>query len=268
MSYEIVYNRQFLRAGEKIIPMVLIGSNNTTEIHYLSGRERRCRDWNSLMNRNNTIPLMTADEIIKKAESWTGGKYQQHFMWRSKWVDDKALLSFIKNGIKGAVSLEKLKELSLNPHEVYVRCHLSVWFKDEEGRGQNTIELLREIHTTDELLAYMDEASERLANRKSNESSIYVCVEYPYDKAVQYPKNPPTRRNSPERLESDFWVVSMKLRGHTYFVSGLHKHLKYTYSPTHAKQFKSQIIAEKWINDQNLKSRFKDIDYFKCQYVA
>ena len=112
MSYDIVYNRQFLRAGDKLVPLVLIGSNNLWETNMYGKCQRRVRNWNPLMNCCNAIPLMTADEIMAKAESWTGSEYQEHFMRNSKWVDDQGLRSFCNNAIKSAASLEELKDLS------------------------------------------------------------------------------------------------------------------------------------------------------------
>jgi len=42
------------------------------------------------MRNDSGVPLMTAEELMAKAQSWTGGEYQEHFKWHSKWVDDKA----------------------------------------------------------------------------------------------------------------------------------------------------------------------------------
>jgi hypothetical protein len=83
MSYEIVYNRQFLKIDGKIIPLALYGSNNCTEYH--NGRERREREWYSMyFNAGNQIIAVTEEEILNTIQSYTGGKYQQHFMKNSK----------------------------------------------------------------------------------------------------------------------------------------------------------------------------------------
>jgi hypothetical protein len=265
MSYEIVYNRQFLRVGDKIIPLVLIGSNNTWETNYESGRERRSRDWNPLMNNRNSIPLMTEDEIMEKAQSWTGGPYQQHFMRNAKWVDDKGLLSFCKNGIKNAATLEELKELARNPNGVYVRCYLSVWFKNEKGEQQNKAELQREIHISDDLLAYIGEVNERLSQRSGE--TIYIGIEYPNDKAVRYPKEKPKRRNQLPRMESDYWVIKAG-RSDPCFVQKLSaRSLRFSFKPEYAKQFKTQAIAEKWVKEKSLEVRFR-LSPLEYQHVA
>jgi len=213
---------------------------------------------------------MTADEIMAKALSWTGGEYQEHFMWYSKWVDDKALLAFCKNGIRDAATLEELQDLSVYPENVYVRCHLSIWYKDDEGQQKSTSDLNRHIKSSDELIAYMDEAAERLLNRKSNEFAIHVCMEYPHEKAVRYPKADPPRRKKPERLDSDFWVILVKRKsGNDYFIQRLvSRQLRFAYTPDAAMQFKSQKAAEKWAVDRSVKVRFANIEALEYQYVA
>ena len=271
MSYSIVYNRQFLKAGEKIIPLVVIGCNNLWETNYYGKSQRRVRSWNPLMNGRNAIPLMTAEEIMEKAQSWTGGEYQEHFKWHSKWVDDQALLSFCKNGIKGAASLEELKERSRYPAEVYLRCHLNIWhLKDGENRERDTSELHRAIHTTESLLDYMEEVSERLAKRQPNESTIYVCIEFYHEKAVPFPKEEAKCRKRPERLTSDYWVVVIKRTyGDSCYVKKLSsRHMWYAHAPDFAKQFKTQASAEKWVKDRNIKNRFNNIKAFEFQHVS
>ena len=271
MSYDIVYKRQFLKVDNKIIPLVLIGCNNVWEnAYHRRNNQRRVRNWNPIMNPCNAVPLMTADEIMDKAQTWTGGKYQEHFKWNSKWVDDKTLLTFFKNGIKGAASLEELQELSYNPDAVYLKCHLSIWYKDEIGEQRNKNEMFKTVRTTEELLAYMKEVSKRLADRLPNETSIYICLEFPYEKAVQYTKAGPVCRKKPERLDSNFWVILAKRTGAVdYYISKLTaRKLHFSYTRDAAKQFKSQAAAEKWATDKHIKNRFVRVEGFEYQHVA
>jgi len=270
MSYDIVYNRQFIRAGDKFIPLVLIGSNNLWENTFNGNNtQRRVRNWNPLMNCCNAIPLMTADEIMAKAESWTGGEYQEHFMRNSKWVDDKALLAFFKNGIKSAATLEELQERSTYPDDVYLKCYLSIWYKDENGEQKHKSELFQTVRNTESLLAYMDIAWQRYLDRQSNENSVYICVEFPNEKVIPYPKERTIRRK-PERLESDFWVIFVKRsKGADYYVQKLaSKSLYFAYTADYAKQFKTQAAAEKWAADRLIQKRFADIDSLEYRHVA
>lgn len=61
MSYEIIYDKQFAKVGDKYIPFVLAGSNNCYDF---SGR--RTRSWWSILNDK---PLYTLEEMIEHAES-------------------------------------------------------------------------------------------------------------------------------------------------------------------------------------------------------
>lgn len=44
MSYEIIYDKQFIKVKDKFLPFVLAGSNNCFDVNH-NGRERRSRSW-------------------------------------------------------------------------------------------------------------------------------------------------------------------------------------------------------------------------------
>ena len=75
MSYEIVYGSQFIKTTRGIVPCILYGSNNCSDI-LPNGRKVAERSWS---NFNNNIIDVSSDEIIKFFKSWTGGAYQEHF---------------------------------------------------------------------------------------------------------------------------------------------------------------------------------------------
>ena len=100
MSYEIVYNRQFLKIDDKIIPLVLYGSSR--------GRERRERSWHPIYcGRNETIAF-SGNKIQERTKSHFNGC--EHFMRNGKWVDDAGLLRFFQSGIKEEKTIEELQE--------------------------------------------------------------------------------------------------------------------------------------------------------------
>jgi len=110
MSYEIVYNKQFLKIDGKIIPLILHGSNNCYEI-LSDGRQRRKREWSTIyIGGSNRSIVSTEAEIMKEIKSCCdGGEYQEHFVQNRKWVNDKGLIRFFQNGIKNAKTIEELK---------------------------------------------------------------------------------------------------------------------------------------------------------------
>ena len=159
MSYEIVYAKQFIKTNKYIIPTVLMGSNNCTM--YYGGREIRERDWTPL---SNNLVGKNEEELMKEIEKWLGSKYQQHFKYNSKWVDDKALIRFMKNGIKNALSIEEIKEQT--GHSLI--CYLSIWEEHE-----NKQELFEIISKNVDFETWLEKAKQRIENKNGNEQIYY-----------------------------------------------------------------------------------------------
>lgn len=170
MSYTIVYNRQFLKIDDKIIPLVLYGSNNCYEIMW-RGRKRRERSWNPMYLGSNKLIAITEKELMKLVEECSDGTCQEHFMRNNKFVDDKGLIRFFQNGIKNAKTIEEMKR------DYYfhgIQGYFSIW----KG-GDNTIENEIDIHSSEDLRKYLFEAQRRLDN-KTNGETIFFCLNY-YD---------------------------------------------------------------------------------------
>jgi len=271
MSYSIVYKRQFLRVGVKIIPLNLVGSNNLWE----ADNKRRVRDWNPMMNSVNDIPLLTVGEVMKTADTWTGGTYQEHFKYQSKWVDDASLIRFCKNGIKNARTIEELKALSAYPEDVYLKCRLNIWYTDGSTYAdgslcqKNKSELIRETHSSDGVLEFLSLAKNRITNKKENEVDIYVWIGFSNENVVAWPKES-IKRKKAERPSSDYWVVfAHRKSGVSAYVEKLtKKHLYFARTADTAKAFTSKKKAEYWIKERNIVERFENIESFDVQYVA
>lgn len=95
MSYEILYDTQFIRSKSGITPAILSGSNNCTEVNWtLSGRryERGERGWWVLFNRVG----VSEEDFMANIQKMTGGAYQEHWKSRGKWVDDAGLVRWAK----------------------------------------------------------------------------------------------------------------------------------------------------------------------------
>lgn len=159
MSYEIVYAKQFIKTNKYIIPMVLMGSNNCTM--YYGGREIRERDWTPL---SNNLVCKNEEELMKEIEKWLGSKYQEHFKYNGKWVDDKALIRFMKNGIKNALTIEEIKEQT----GYSAICYLSIWEEHE-----NKQELFETISKNVDFETWLEKAKQRIENKKDDEQIYY-----------------------------------------------------------------------------------------------
>lgn len=231
MSYEIVYSRQFLKIDEKIIPLVLYGSNNCYEVTW-KGKERRERSWNTMYFGANTWIAQTEDKIMERINSYCNREYQEHFVRNGKWVDDKGLIRFFQNGIKNAKTIEELQE------EYYFRglCgYISIW-----SDGNNSIENKTSIYSSDDLRKFLTDAENRLDNRTEKEK-IYICLEYYNEKFESRVKK---ERKPKERL-TDYYAI--KINGYSYLTKLTSRRIMYCYLCDMTKQFKTENQAKKYI---------------------
>lgn len=176
MSYDIVYARQFIRCSKGIIPLVLIGPSNCYTPTY-KGRERRVREWAPLFRD----PVMSEDALMQTVESCCGRQYQEHFKWHSKWVDDKGFRSFVRNGIRDAMTIEEiLSASSMNA----LHCKLTIWTKPDSHRFED---LSKAVRTTQELEDWLDEAQQYYEARHEEES-IYFDMRFMTDQPLKIHK--------------------------------------------------------------------------------
>lgn len=165
MSYTIMYGRQFIRTGRSIIPLVLCGDNNVSEC--INGREVRERHWTVYGGRQIEF---TSEEYMKLAESFCGGADQQHFMRGGKWVDDKAWISWVKNGIKQAKTIEEICKAMPGQS---VHCIVCVY----DGFKHIRNECGCFCDTTPQLENWLDEAYNRLKELKTEANESFINLE-------------------------------------------------------------------------------------------
>lgn len=249
MSYEIVYNRQFLKVDDKIIPLTLYGSNNCYEYNHITGKERRERGWHPMYLGRNTLPALPADKLMEHIRTMCNG--YEHFMKNGKWVDDAGLIRFFEKGIKEAMTIEEMKE------EYFfsgLHGHFSIW-----GGMNNTIENRMEISSTDKLREFLTLAQERLDNRAEKEE-IYICIEY-YSEEFKS-KNPAVRYKTPKERLSDFYAI--KVRG-GYIMQVTSRRVRYASLCNKTKQFKTEKEANKYI--QKLQEKFYG-ETFEVEHIT
>lgn len=233
MSYEIVYNKQFLKIDKKIIPLTLCGSSNCYE-SLPNGRQRREREWDAIyIGRSNKQIAVTEAEIMKEIEFCCDGEYQEHFMQNGKWVDDKGLIRFFQNGIKNAKTIEELKE---DYFFMGMYGYFSIW----KGMD-NTIENRAEINSSDDLRKFLEAAQNRLDNRTDKEG-IYICLGY-YNEKFESRVKP--ERKARERL-TDYFAIKVGDRD-SYLVKLTSRKIKYTSLCNLTKQFKTEKEANKYV---------------------
>lgn len=247
MSYEIVYNKQFIKIDDKIIPLVLYGSNNcyTTSI---SGRDRRERSWNPMYYGRNIMIANTEEEIMNRINSFCGGQYEEHFVYNNKWVNDAGLIRFFKNGIKNAKTIEELIEQYLISG---LSGHLSVW-----NKLHNETENRTWISSSEDLRTFLTIAQTRLDN-KTDDEEIYICLEYLVEKFE--PRN--KKHRTPKERLTNYYAI--KVNGIGYLTKLTSRRIRYCSLCSSTKQFKTEKEANKYV--EKLKDRFNST--FEVEYI-
>lgn len=166
MGYIIVYDRLFLRCGDKYIPFCLYGSNNCSMYSYRAGREIRERSWKPFAYHDGMI-LGTKEEIMHIVKECHPGNKNENFVFHNKWLNDEQVVRFFENGIKSAVTVEDIRDQA---HETLC-CRLYAYMVPKEAKeyveglgmryvGYNVCKTLLEKYpgTADELVQWVEEA--------------------------------------------------------------------------------------------------------------
>jgi len=181
MSYEICYSRAFIKTNRGIIPLVLSGSNNCTEFKH--GKERRERDWGTFYG--NRFIEKNASEILdffkNKDDKSDFCKY------RGKWLNYCDAYDFYLKGIKNALYLEEYLKNGLFRNTQgrtygihYLKCYVHNWAV-EHGK----IELEKDITTTEDLEAWLDDARAYIGNDNNNK---FICFMFNDNEAISVRK--------------------------------------------------------------------------------
>lgn len=240
MSYEILYNKQFLRTREGyIIPIVLMGSNNCTEVQY-NGRERRSRDWSILSGDNGKIEF-TPEEFLGKQEKYLDC---EEFIYSGcKFITGKQWHNIVKKAVRDAVTVEELQQ--------YERpiAHMSIWKDMHNSHTPRT-----PINTSEDLENVIADYYNRLTNRENGET-IYLIIDFRVEKFAHQKQD--KRTASKPRL-TNFYVISFdKGFGKQYVSKVTARNLGYMEKPEYAKQFKTEQEAQKWIAARRIDQRFR-----------
>lgn len=241
MSYEIYYDRAFIRVNDKFIPMVNEGSNNTFEINY-KGREIPEKNWEVLNWKHRDKLLFTKREIAMIAhdyetESQEGGAC---FISRNRSFEHGQFERWILNGLRSAHTTEE-----------YVSYGNSLEILDYSGKVKEWKRY--PFSSTQEFLNLLE----------SLQGCKMLNVHFLNNREVHRPK---AKRKSPKKLlasELEAYFVLSAEYGATkvYFSSFTRSGIRYVYSPTSdwVRPFKNKSDAEKYMG--KYRSRFSRIDF-------
>lgn len=204
MSYTIMYGKQFLKTSRGIIPLALHGDNNVTE--RVRGREVRERHWS--VYANDKIEF-APDEYLAYLQSFCGNEYREHFYANGKFVNDKGLIAWAKNGIREALTIEEIRKII--PVQS-VTCYILVGIKDSY---ESRTEEWRYCNTTKELETWLDMAYARVEELKPVSRYAVICLSL-------YGRNPLciAARREPEgkvilRVGSDKYLSELSPHGYS-----------------------------------------------------
>lgn len=125
MSYEIYYDRAYIRVGDKYIPLVNEGSNNCWEYSFFSGREVPEKSWQVLNWQHRGQLLFTAEEIRGQAAIYEEVSQRQGMCYktRNKSFAGGEFGRWIVNGMKTAYTIEEYisfgNALSIHDYSVW-----------------------------------------------------------------------------------------------------------------------------------------------------
>ena len=267
MSYEIIYDKQFIKVKDSYVPMVLSGSSNCYE-YGNNGKERRSRSWFPFRLSNN---LFINNEIAKRY--WEDScndivdRNIERFTDRKNFMDEvKSSFGYytgiyingnrkttygningiFKTGIEKALTIEQLKEVNVN---VIVKSgYISSDNKDIKPFS-------KVVDNEDQFFDAVKECEEYLKNTK-----ISTTVEFSgmYDDKPKY-----IRRKffpkKPKQLVKTNTIHNIITSNGTYVYKSTRGGYNYTYDKGSAKMYADINTAK--AQAKRLSKRFPNTEF-------
>lgn len=253
MSYELIYNRAFIKVSDnQTVPMILIGSSNCYE---LSGK--RARDWyNNSLHTNNRI-IGNNDAIIKSVDDYRNSLIKQYDDYNdiqfgyycSLSLNNRSTVkttfsaykSFFINGIKTARTIEEYKQLNIN-FFVKVSCYdEKAQFIDRGIERKANVK----IESTEHLLSTVTEFE---GYYKQFNYNVYVMSDM-----SEYEAKKLKRKRAKEIKErTEVYIMRGKIDNRVY-IKKTRLGYQYGYTDSQAKKFKTLNSCQKYIDKHNRK---------------
>jgi len=174
MSWEIIYDKQFVKVNDKYVAIVLTGSNNCYDVGGYGTRDRRERNWYNISHVNtNGKKLATAKELLDGCDEYRESLVKRHQERDDPYSDNRfgyfsslcigstthsttfgQYKGIFATGIKKALTVEQLAEVNeyvmvftydYNREETEAKCkELGIKFL-ESVTAKTTEGLLRSI---------------------------------------------------------------------------------------------------------------------------
>jgi len=205
MSYEIYYDRAYIRVGDKFIPLVNQGSNNCWEYNYFTKRDIPEKNWQVLNWEHSGQLLFTAEEVREQAALYEESHQRSGTCYKTRNTSfaPGEFRRWIVNGMKSAYTIEEYVSFgnALSIHD------FSVW----ENRKDYP------FRTTEDFLALLEQL----------QGSTRLNVHFGNNREVCRPVKP---RPKPQPVDyqsmAEYFVLKFDLG---YFVKWTKYGLKYAF---------------------------------------
>ena len=286
MSFDIIYNRQFIKVDEnQVIPFLEMGSNNCYEA---SGNGRkRARDWGSSLFLTNGKIITNNEDLLKEIDKLEESTKQNCFnntkQYGEGWEYDSkrfgyhtgisfygkstsstsfsAFKSYHKNGIKEAMTIEELLE-----YDIKISLNVYRWVdKDITDKG---LEIKPNVTFTS--TQHMIDTINEYESYYGNKVTLYLRCNGGW--LIERMKKTKNRNKVVNRKEkksvevNEYFILRNENGG--YFVRNTARGYKYSYfaSSSSVKSFMSEKQAE------SFKKKMRNGDLFviekrECSYV-
>ena len=260
MSYEIIYDKQFVKVNDNtFIPMILAGSNNCTEWSP-SGRERRARSWYNCSYFTGGSIAGTMEQMLEVQEEERKRRMEKDEDYSDKYFGswsgiriNGTLATFgtytgiVKTGCNKALTIEQLKE-------EYVDLHIHTYLSDKtrevlKEQGLEPISFFPQ--TTKELEDFIKNVEPKYKGKK--EGHLYISYSGMYEstpKQIRKKYFPKVSKTEKQEVKSIFGYTVKAIRkeddsiiGYLYSYRG--GSFRYTPYKTSSKQFLMKKDAEK-----------------------
>lgn len=279
MSYEIIYDKNFIKVEQKnketvYCPMVYTGSNNCYE--YYNGRERRERSWVPFTYIANGKLLATKEEMLTKMEEEKQSLKDLNNEYRDKRFGYFTGLSIgggctatfgqykgiVITGTKKSLTVEQCVE---NGIRISVRTGYD--YKNEqleEKGGPHSIY----VETTEEFLQAIEELKEYVKGTTVN-VTVNISASENIMKWIRKRLFPKTKKEKTLKTVDNYFTIYLPDIG-GYYAKGTKSGYKYSYKPY--KKYETKKEAQKTVNRLNKKrgesfAQVKQVDEKTQLYV-
>jgi hypothetical protein len=226
MSYEIYYDRAYIRVGDRYIPMVSQGSSNCFTFNAF-GREVPEKNWQMLNWQHREQLLFTAEELRAQADIYEENHQLNgmSFKTRNQPFAPGAFGRWIANGMKNAYTIEE-----------YVRFGNMLYVHDYSDPTTSKWEK-HYFRTTEEFLALLEQLK----------SCMELNVSFANSREVYRPVQHRPKTSAPDRSTlPEYYVLKFELG---YFVKLMQRGFKYAYNndPRSVRIFPTEAAAQKYL---------------------